>query len=438
MDSMKVVRFDQALTGAEKVIESEMTESLDVIVIVRDVYGRIRVAIDDRKAHSSTLKENLVRVTSKLHAALGAYSPGEQSLFLFASEMMAPDEIFSALELTGTNLNRRVRLLDRQLVGTDWNRPPFEGESANRLVLYGIKGGVGRSTAASVLCWKMAQSGKRVLILDLDLESPGLGATLLPEPKEPDYGIVDWFVEDALGQAGDAMLPDMIARSPLGDGGGDVVVVPAGGRFRAEYTYLPKLARCYADVVDSEARLEFGDRLHQLVRSLERMVAPDITILDSRAGLHDIAAIAVTRLNALSLLFAVDSPQTWRAYELLFQGWNSNPSRTARFRENLKMVAAQVPETETVPYLESFREHAYQVFERQLYEESAPDAESTFNFDVKDPEAPHFPLRINWSRSIQQFDPIRKPESITTEQLTAAFGDFVNQTSQMIFGDVAR
>ncbi|MEW6220238.1 MAG: P-loop NTPase [Thermodesulfobacteriota bacterium] len=141
-----------------------------------------------------------------------------------------------------------LRVLDRSLIGADWLRPPFAEAPANRLVLFGIKGGVGRSTAGAVLAWRLAQAGKRIVIIDLDLESPGVGTTLLSPDQTPDFGIVDWFVEDAVGQADPRLLHDMVGFSPLVSGPGEILVFAAGGRPRPGYSYLPKLARAYAEV----------------------------------------------------------------------------------------------------------------------------------------------------------------------------------------------
>jgi hypothetical protein len=225
----------------------------------------------------------------------------------------------------------------------------------------------------------------------------------------------------------------MVASSPLGQVC-EVLVVPAGGRSRPGYSYLSKLSRCYGEVPRDGTTSDFADRRRRLIEQIEAAVSPHVTIIDSRAGLHDIAAVAVTRLNAVSLLFGFDNSQTWRAYEDLFETWKSDPARTAEFRENLKTVAALVPETETQSYLDSFTENAYRLFEEYLYEEAPPGEEADYSFDVKDPEAPHTPLRVNWSRSIQQFDPVRKPGAVTDEQITAAFGDFVREVALMLFG----
>jgi Mrp family chromosome partitioning ATPase len=58
-------------------------------------------------------------------------------------------------------------------------------------VFFSIKGGVGRSTALAATAWRLAQAGKRILVLDLDLESPGLSSSLLSPDRQPVYGITD-------------------------------------------------------------------------------------------------------------------------------------------------------------------------------------------------------------------------------------------------------
>src|SRR5690606_10863879 len=107
------------------------------------------------------------------------------------------------------NGGHKVCLHDRLLMGAEWSAsPPAGAPSIERFTLFSMKGGVGRSTTATILAWHLAQKGKRVLVFDLDLESPGVGATLLGTDL-PRFGIVDWFVEDALGQ-GQAVLGEMV------------------------------------------------------------------------------------------------------------------------------------------------------------------------------------------------------------------------------------
>ena len=80
------------------------------------------------------------------------------------------------------------------------------------IVFFSIKGGVGRSTALAATAWSLAQEGKRVLVLDLDLESPGLSSALLPSERQPMYGIIDWLIEDLVDN-GDVVFESMVATS---------------------------------------------------------------------------------------------------------------------------------------------------------------------------------------------------------------------------------
>src|SRR5947209_5454484 len=64
------------------------------------------------------------------------------------------------------------------------------------------------------LCFLDSKEGKQVLALDLDLESPGLSGLLMPPDRLADFGVVDWLVEDAVGQSDD-LLRRMISVSAL-------------------------------------------------------------------------------------------------------------------------------------------------------------------------------------------------------------------------------
>ncbi len=464
ISAAKPIRFDEAWSRAQGFMERHPELSSAKPVLVRDLAGRIRLALDDRSGQVPP--ENVRQaLATELDEQLGSFSPGTSSLLLLASHLFAPDEIFSSPDAHALPTGPNYRVLERHVIGSDWLRQPFAEEKlSQRVTLFGIKGGVGRSTAALVLAWRLVEAGRRVLVVDLDLESPGLGSTLLPPARHPDFGVVDWFVEDSVGQADDDLLRDMVALSPLGQGAAELWVVPAGGRPRRDYSYLPKLARAYTELgADDSKPVAFGERLHELVAKLEAHLKPDLVLLDSRAGLHDIAAVTVTRMNALSLLFAVDTVQTWQAYRLLFAEWRAHGDRAAAWRDNLKMVAAQIPETETRAYLASFQQHAYDLFANHLYLETPAGETAEFNFDLNDPDAPHSPLRIHWSRTFQQFDPVhpsgaatdqqfdsahpsaavtdqpldavRRTGAVTDEQLRAAFGDFVDGVVSLLLGE---
>jgi len=439
-----VVRFDDALRIAVDSVRSA-PEIRCPVVIVRDLYGRIHVVLDDRQQTEGAVPAQPLRESlgERLRRAVGAFAPKSRQMIRTASELIDPDAVFNIHDAlpVSSSLDREhpILILERTIL-SDWLSEPLKAPKTPRLTLFGIKGGVGRSTATAVLAQRFAQRGKRVLILDLDLESPGMGSVLLPMDRYPARGIVDWFVEEAVGQQA-GLAADMGEKSPLGEipdsRGGEIIVVPAGGKPRDGYDYLAKLARSYLDTSDERRHFDFAERIEQLVVDLEAHYKPDITLLDSRAGLQDIAAVAVTRLGATSLLFAIDTPQTWAAYKILFERWQKHPTRAKNFRERLKMVAALTPETATSSYLARFAENAYKAFSTTLYEEMGNDETSgldAWNFNLDDPDAPHMPLVVNWSRSLMQYDPVGDPNALTPQQVEAAFGSFVEGVGSLVFG----
>ncbi|MCU0653872.1 MAG: hypothetical protein MUF64_00805 [Polyangiaceae bacterium] len=327
------------------------------------------------------------------------------------------------------------RLASEQL----WEAPavPRAEEAPPRVTFFGLKGGVGRSTALVATAQHFAGQNRRVLVVDLDLESPGITSLLLPIDNLPDHGVADWLVEETFGQQ-DAVLPTMHSASPLTTrpgARGEIFVVPALGRRSAplnepterlgdllrDGSYVAKLGRLYASLSGHD----LAHRLDAMLRALEAELSPDVILLDSRAGLHELSAATIPRLGSTVLLFASDSEQTWLGYRLLFSCWQRDRRVLAPFRERLRVVAAMIPETERKTYLGRLTQNAHSTFASFLYEaEDGPDAEA-FNFQIIDDQAPHHPLPIYWRRELMGWDP-REPESLTREQFDAAFKPFLS------------
>ena len=424
------IMFGQVLDLAAKQINPFGPAFGGDIVLVRDLFGRIRVLLPRVKEDYDADKLN--GLAAALSGSLDRYAFPPEEILLFAPDLLDGDRLFSSPDrhlLTEEN-GLRLWLLDRQLIGQDWTRGPLHRETRNhRVTFFGIKGGVGRSTALIIWAWRLAKQGQDVLVVDLDLESPGLSSTLLPPEFLPDYGVVDWFVEDAVGQA-EVVERSLLAESPLSkDLAGRIQVLPAYGRDTGDY--LPKLARCYLEPAGAGAA--WGERLQRLVESVERRVLPQVTFLDSRAGLHDIAAVTVTRMDADAFLFAVDSAQTWIAYSFLFSHWRQHPQLT-EFRRRLQIAAGMVPETQREEHLRRFTEHAWDLFREHLYDEAAADSPDTaYSFDLDSEEAPHYPLPVFWNRALQEFDPCRSPTGLDEQIAEAALGRFMTEAEHMVF-----
>ena len=320
----------------------------------------------------------------------------------------------------------RVIVVDRLLTEGRWGAIKPETDGAKRVVFYSIKGGVGRSTALAMSAWWLAQAGMRVLVLDMDLESPGLSSTLLPEERRPAHGIADWLVEDLVGN-GDAVLGDMVATSELAREG-EIMVVPAHGRDPGDY--IAKLGRAWMPSRDRDgAKQPWHQRLDRMLAGLESHWQPDVILIDSRSGIDDIASACVTDLRAgLVLLFAHDDAQTWTGYSLLFRYW-AQAEVIGDMRERLQVAGATLPDVDTEVRFDELREQASDLFSEYLYDPipaKAEDEEIYWNFDDQDESAPHYPWAVRWHRDFAALISLHdRLEGIDPAQVRQIFGPLV-------------
>ena len=412
-----VVTFDDIWRRVRNVLEGGNGLSDDVrpVYLVRDLFGKVRISVLDRAETDDACRRALQTLAARLYNELGAHCYPPQEAVLFVSQPLLDTLKQTAREFDGFP---GVYRADRLMTGGDW-WTVSDGQSesgARRCTLFAVKGGVGRSTTAAVLAWHLARKGERVLVIDLDLESPGLSSALLEPERRPKYGVTDWFVEDLVGQ-GDHVLEDILAAPAwVQDFEGDVRVAPAHGAVPGDY--LAKLGRVYMDKTDSP----WTKRLESLVGSLETTFRPTFVLMESRSGLHDIAAATVTDLNAEVLLFATDSESTWADYEILFRHWNTQ-GLARGIRERLSVVSALTPVPVRDTYLQRFRPRVWDLFREYLYDElgATDNSDEDFSFDLGDVDAPHNPMEINWTVGFAAGASLRDLDDATVKSAYARF-----------------
>lgn len=441
---MGTIRFNDALRLAAEALRDPKVPAGLPVRVIRDIYGRLRFALDCAEAE---LAPEVRRHLEAAQQALGAYATGPE--LLFRESFSFPESVFGSPDWHRTTVSLgldedgrprgeiELLLLDRQIIGQDWLRTSrFAGQGhPPRVVFYGLKGGVGRSTALAMLAYRLARDGKHVLLIDFDLESPGLSGLLLPQARVAGYGLVDWFVEDAVGQ-GEAVLQDLVSLSPLADDTqGSIRMAAAMGQ--GETAYLSKLARVYADIPSNNGPQTFADRMLRITELLEGQERPDIVLIDSRAGLHDVAAVAIGSLASVALLFATDSEQNWQGYRQLFRHWQQRPEVLRQVRERIVMVQALFPENDQVERTERFVQNSWEAFHELIYDQLDPGADTqpdAFTFDLHNEDAPHFPMRVRWNARFQEFDPLqgRSAGGVDDTDIDLAFGPFVDEVIEAL------
>ena len=84
------------------------------------------------------------------------------------------------------------------------------------IAFYSFKGGGGRSMAVLNLAFALAGKGRRVLVLDMDLEAPGINGCLHREKEIAGFARRDMV--DLVGQAFSAPLATRSTHTPAGHG----------------------------------------------------------------------------------------------------------------------------------------------------------------------------------------------------------------------------
>lgn len=408
-----LVAFDDVRDRLKEVLRAvDLPPGAPTIYVVRDMLGKIGLSVSEDFEGDDCLREAVEKLAHTLLNRIGAHGRTVER----AVRWVHP-ELLGVLDGVAQEIVPGVILADRLLVGGTWWTVGEEGRDLPiRYTLYSVKDGVGCSTTAAVLAWHLSRQGEDVLVVDLDLESPGLASALLEEKVQPNFGVVDWFVEELVGQ-GD-LLVDQIVGNPVwsSDLQGVVWVAPAHGRNPGEY--LAKLGRAYMDT----AADPWIARLRRLLDGLEARLKPTVVILESGSGLHDIAAATVTNIGAEVMLFAVDSPTDWTGYRILFEHWRKL-GLAHRIRKRLSVVSSLTPDYGREQYLGRFRKNAWDLFRNCLYDELkdaavSPDA-VTYSFENKD--APHVPLVINWNRGLAEGTSLRRLEESVVVQAYQPF-----------------
>ena len=168
---------------------------------------------------------------------------------------------------------------------------------------YSFKGGVGRSMAMVNIAMQLVKQNLRVLIVDFDLEAPGLDTFPLPEPvrqvKEKN-GIVEYvtnYIETNKSPNVEDYIYELSCSKISSDG--CLWMMPAGKRDSSYALRLNSIS--WTNLYnDHNGYLFFED----LKKQWEEILNPDYVLIDSRTGHTDVGGICTRQLpNAVVTLF---------------------------------------------------------------------------------------------------------------------------------------
>lgn len=307
-----------------------------------------------------------------------------------------------------------VRTLERHLAKGGWFRcstePPWQLRGRGGAAVcgfYSFEGGLGRSISVAATALHFASQGDRVVVLDMDLDSPGVGSLLLGQGATPRLGLVDYFIEAPLAGSDDGLPLDRFSyrcRSSLHGGAGEVLAFSAG---RLDNGYVGKLARVDLGGLADDAR---PGPVDALLRRIEAEVEPDWILIDVRSGFGDIAGYLTGGICHLYVLFASMTAGTWRGLRLVLERLGKARLAVGKTQCECLLAAAMVPSVETGQFeraLSTLTGQARTAF-REVYYAEFGESGAAWSIDDLSPggDAPHVPVGLPYDSRLALFDDI--------------------------------
>jgi len=301
------------------------------------------------------------------------------------------------------------------------------------VTFYSFRGGVGRSLAMLNVGWVLARTGSRVLLVDFDLEAPGLTQLvrrqdLVAGPAPSGLGVVDLvheFLTRRTEQGAEAKAPLALDLSPhlvaLKVPEPALPAIPCGSLH-----LIPAGRQAdYPERLQETRSRDFTARCEEFAKALRAAFAAhpaafDYVLVDARTGLSDEAYLACHHLcdrlvlltalndqNVAGTAFFLENAATWRAH-------HEGP-------EEILLVASPVPEYEDEPKAKRLKEA-----EERLQQSGGPD----LRFRVLLPYHPRLALDTELIASLW-------PES-GLARAYVILAEYVRQMAEDRFGHWAR
>jgi cellulose biosynthesis protein BcsQ len=233
---------------------------------------------------------------------------------------------------------------------------PSDRELRGTIVtFYSYKGGVGRSMALANCASLLAKWGKRILIVDWDLEAPGIETYFT---KWLGGAVATGGLVDIIDRWHEGRLDcsEVILRPTLGLRG-EVHIIPAG---RQDNNYTKRL-----QAIDWSALFEkrgFGAALEALRDEWKRNY--DFVLVDSRTGITDIGGICTIHLPDAMVMLFTTSAQSILGTQLVMERVHAARSKLNADRSALITVPVPARDESDNEYelSEQWRERAGSTF----------------------------------------------------------------------------
>lgn len=170
---------------------------------------------------------------------------------------------------------------------------------------YSYKGGMGRTTTmVAYALYLSSVCHQKVVLIDCDLEAPGLNNFFLKYPAEQNNhnGLVEYLLDRGTNLVGPNMVTDYMQEvDHIFSGDGSIYVMPAGNM--SDRKAGEGLESTHFDhFIEGVSRIDINNSSYAkgvfqtLVNDIAEAVHPDVICIDSKTGINDVMGVSVCAL----------------------------------------------------------------------------------------------------------------------------------------------
>jgi len=431
-----MIHSDEAKKNAIESLKiiTESDQRIQKAVLIHDIFGKLRLVVwsdNPSSVFTQILSESIGTPNCAAQFWSGeVWSTHEAS----KADREVYDDAWDKAADVGSD---RIRILERRRgrgfwfapsIEPPWEAPELIGSEYPPIVLfYSFKGGVGRSTAIAAIAMQLAAEGQRIVVVDADLDAPGVGTLLAPDGEESiaRWGVTDYLLERPVGPV-DIRDYYHACRQEKIAGKGEILVVPAG---RIDSEYLNKLSRLDFEPLSTSTETH---PMASLLQELRSHLKPRWILMDVRAGLSEPTGMLLSGFGHLHVLFGTSSQQSWHGLRLIIDRLGAERIRSGKPQMDCLLVQAMVPPAVELSQnaIGAFADQARDEFSQHYF--SAEEGENVWSMaDIESSDGPHVPIPISYDQKLGHFSGLSDVSELLlnsddyrrlTVRITARFG----------------
>ncbi|MDF5711639.1 MAG: AAA family ATPase [Nostoc sp. S4] len=231
------------------------------------------------------------------------------------------------------------------------------------ITFYSYKGGVGRTLAAANFALYLAKLGRKTVVVDFDLEAPGLDAKFAKfsglELPVDQKGLLDYILDYQRQNTDPGSIEQISLQIPIpSKKTSPLWLIPAGQYLSDEY--YRNLSKLDWNLLFSKER-DGVAFFQQFLARIQKELQAEFVIIDSRTGITEIAGLCTQQLPDEVVMLSSLSSESIKVSKHIKQLIEQSAVAKALGKSiDVKVVVSRVPKPED---LDSFKQRCCQIFE---------------------------------------------------------------------------